>query len=62
MKFLVLKVTCENIVKCLYLVILFLIYIYVFLYLFKDKIAHEKDKFYAEFLHKKTNTGERETM
>ena len=54
MKFLALKVSCENILKCLFLLILFLIYIKVFLYLFKDKLIQEKDK----FLHKRTNTGD----
>jgi ATP/ADP translocase len=48
------EASCENILKCLFLLILFLIYINVLLYLFKDKIIQEKDK----FLHKRTNTGD----
>ena len=60
MKFLVLKVSCETVLKCLFLLILFLIYVNVFLYLFKDKISQEKDKFDAEFLYRRTNTGDRD--
>ena len=57
MKFLVLKVSCENFLKCLFLFILFLLYINVFLYLFKDKILREKEKFYSEIWPRGTNTG-----